>query len=97
MPLNGFHFAETAYEAHRGWLVSEHQQPGRKVTRSLSLTLALPVSTTKGGRNLIKPIFDDALLKEGDDDVDFMIYLHAQRGVSRRERGRVTLDVDDSR
>jgi len=30
--------------------------------------------------NLIKPIFDDALLKESDDDVDFIIYLHIKEG-----------------
>lgn len=33
------------------------------------------------GKNLIKPIFDDssALLKESDDDVDFIIYLHTHK------------------
>lgn len=30
------------------------------------------------GMNLIKPIFDDALAKESDDDVDFIIYLHTK-------------------
>lgn len=38
------------------------------------------VDNKRRKKNLIKPIFDDALLKEGDDDVDFMIYLHANEG-----------------
>ena len=35
--------------------------------------------------NLIKPIFDDAPLKESDDDVDFIIYLHKAGSVVRSE------------